>query len=402
LRQAAIAIVITFLALAGALEAAVAKPTVSAVRMGVHPDKTRFVLELDAAPAYRIFTLPDPYRVVIDLPEINWTPPKEATGQGVGVVEAMRFGLFAPGTSRVVLDVRKPVAIQKAFVLPPKGQYPHRLVIDMARVDRATFLASRARQPITSDRKLPAARPVKPELKMTKPGDTRPTIVIDPGHGGVDPGAVGISGIYEKDLVMDYAFELKRQLEATGRFNVAMTRDKDIFIRLRDRIAIAQQYGGDLFVSLHANTHSSRKIRGASVYTLSETSSDAEAAALAAKENKADVIAGMDLSDKPEVVSQILIDLAQRETMNTSKIFANDLVSELGEVTKLLRNTHRFAGFAVLKSPNIPSVLVEIGYMTNPQEERMLGTPAHRAKVVRALVRAIENHFEQQQVYNRS
>jgi N-acetylmuramoyl-L-alanine amidase len=201
---------------------------------------------------------------------------------------------------------------------------------------------------------------------------------------------------------MAYAGELKRQLEATGRFNVRMTREKDIFIRLRDRIAIAQQYGGDLFVSLHANTHKSRKIRGASVYTLSETSSDAEAAALAAKENKADVIAGVDLSDKPEVVSQILIDLAQRETMNSSKIFANALVNELGSVTKLLRNTHRFAGFAVLKSPNIPSVLVEIGYMTNVEEERMLRNPAHRKKVVRALVRTIQRHFEQQEVYNRS
>ncbi|MDX1711150.1 MAG: N-acetylmuramoyl-L-alanine amidase, partial [Rhodovibrionaceae bacterium] len=255
---------------------------------------------------------------------------------------------------------------------------------------------------ITSAKALPAVQPVRPEPNAVKPGDLRPTIVIDPGHGGVDPGAIGVSGIYEKDLVIEYARELKRQLEATGRFNVAMTRDKDIFIRLRDRIAIAQQYDGDLFVSLHANTHKSRNIRGASVYTLSENSSDAEAAALAAKENKADVIAGVDLSDKPEVVSQILIDLAQRETMNTSKVFANDLVSELGQVTKLLRNTHRFAGFAVLKSPNIPSVLVEIGYMTNPQEERMLGTPAHRKKVMRALVRAIEKHFEQQQVYNRS
>jgi len=190
--------------------------------------------------------------------------------------------------------------------------------------------------------------------------------------------------------------------EATGRYRVALTRDHDIFLQLRDRVALAQKFGGDLFISLHANNHKSRKIKGVSVYTLSEKSSDAEAAALAAKENKADIIAGIDLSDQTEVVSKILIDLAQRETMNLSKTLGNIMVQELGQVTDLLANTHRFAGFAVLKSPTVPSILVEIGYLSNRPEERLLRTAKHRSKVTAAIVKAIDTYIGSQKALNRS
>ncbi|MFQ5467019.1 MAG: N-acetylmuramoyl-L-alanine amidase, partial [Kiloniellaceae bacterium] len=224
----------------------------------------------------------------------------------------------------------------------------------------------------------------------------------DPGHGGVDPGARSISGAYEKNIALAQAREVRRRLLATGRYRVVMTRDKDIFIRLRDRIAFAQRMEGDLFVSLHANNHVSSRIRGASVYTLSETASDAEAAALAAKENTADIIAGIDLTEQSEDVNKILIDLAQRETMNRSKYFANLLVKQLGGVTRLLRNTHRFAGFAVLKSPTVASVLVEIGYLSNAREERLLRSAKHRANVAAATVRAIDAYFKRQNALNRS
>ncbi len=384
-----------------AVPAALAQPTVSAVRIGEHPDKTRFVMELSERPRYRVFTLPDPFRVVIDLPQVEWAGPPKGPRPTGGLVSAMRFGLFAPGTSRVVLDVAAPVTVKGVFVLSPRNGYPHRFVVDVARVSRADYFAGARGRPILSDPPLAPTRtalvpPPKPKT------DQRPTVVIDPGHGGVDPGARSITGVYEKKIALIYARELRRQLRAGGRYRVYLTRDKDIFLRLRDRVEAAQRLGGDLFISLHANNHKMRKIRGVSVYTLSEKASDAEAAALAAKENKADIIAGVDLSDQTEVVSKILIDLAQRETMNLSKQFANSLVGEVGQVTKLLTNTHRFAGFAVLKSPSVPSVLVEVGYLSNRTEERLLRSKAHRVKVTAAIVKAIRSYFAWREKLNRS
>ncbi len=380
---------------------ALAQPTVSKVRIGEHPDKTRFVMELSEAPRYRVFALPDPFRVVIDLPELRW-----ASGQSEGrsdrkggLIAAMRFGLFAPGTSRVVLDLRAPAQVRRVFVLPPKGKYPYRFVIDIIPVSRANFLAARA-GPIVSDPPLdPTASafglPPKPKA------DERPTIVIDPGHGGVDPGSRSLTGVNEKNIALAYARELKRQLEARGRYRVVLTRNKDIFLRLRDRVDFAERMEGDLFISLHANNHDSARIRGASVYTLSDKASDAEAAALAAKENKADIIAGINLSEQTEVVSKILIDLAQRETMNLSKQFANGLMEEMSQVTKLLGNAHRSAGFAVLKSATVPSILIEIGYLSNKAEERLLRSEKHRIGVSRAIGSAIEAYFERQTSLNR-
>ena len=399
-----------------AVPAAFAQPTVSAVRIGAHPDKTRFVMEMSERPRYRVFTLPDPFRVVIDLPEFQWVPGQGAPGQGApgrvepgqvgpglrgGLISAMRFGLFAPGTSRVVLDVSGPVRVKSVFLIAPAAGYPYRFVVDVVPVSREDFFAAARGRAIVSDPPLAAtqsalAAPPKPKT------DQRPTIVIDPGHGGIDPGARSITGVDEKKIALIYARELKRQLEASGHYRVHLTREKDIFIRLRNRVAIAERMGGDLFISLHANNHESPKIRGVSIYSLSEKASDAQAAALAAEENKADIIAGIDLSDQTEVVSKILIDLAQRETMNLSKQFANTLVGEVGKVTKLLGNTHRSAGFVVLKSATVPSVLIEIGYLSNRAEERLLRSKKHRVRVTRAIIEAIEAYFARQDTLNRS
>lgn len=377
--------------------AAAAKPAVTDVRLGIHPDKTRLVIELSEAPAYRVFSLADPARVVVDLPAVDW--PAGASQDGAGLVAALRYGLFTSGTSRVVLDLSGPGRVIDSFVLPPRDGKGHRFVLDVAPTDRASFLAETRRPPLESERPLPAIAVALPSPPKASGGDTRPTVVIDPGHGGVDPGAIGVSGVYEKDLVLAYGRALRDALEQQGKYRVVMTRDDDRFIPLRGRVKIANESGGDLFISLHANTNPSRSLRGASVYTLSENASDEEAAALAAKENKADVIAGVDLSGQNEVVSQILIDLAQRETMNLSKGLGNMLVGSLGKYTQLLKRTHRFAGFAVLKSPSVPSVLVEVGYMSHPDEERALRTPQHRGKVVTALVEAIDQYFTVQQAY---
>ncbi len=389
-----------------AVPAAFAQPTVSAVRIGAHPDKTRFVMELSERPRYRVFTLADPFRVVIDLPELQWVPGQGVSGQGVpgvrgGLISAMRFGLFAPGTSRVVLDVRAPVRVKRVFLITPKEGYPYRFVVDMVPVSRADFFAAARGGAVVSDP--PLAPPQSALAPPPKPKtDERPTNVIDPAHGGVDPAARSLTGIDEKKIALIYAGELKRQLDASGHYRVQLTREKDIFIRLRDRIAIAERMAGDLLISLHANNHDSPKIRGVSIYSLSEKASDAEAAALAARENKADIIAGVDLSDQTEVVSKILIDLAQRETMNLSKQFANTLVGEVGKVTKLLGNTHRSAGFAVLKSATVPSVLIEIGYLSNRAEERLLRSRKHRQRVTGAIIKAIEAYFARQDTLNRS
>ena len=241
------------------------------------------------------------------------------------------------------------------------------------------------------------APPEKAKHDNAKAKDPRQVIVLDPGHGGVDPGATGVSGIYEKFFTYSMARELQQQLEKTGHYRVHLTRNRDVFIPLRERIAIARQLNADLFVSLHADVVKDTDIRGLSVYTLSQNASDAEAQSLADKENKADLIAGVDLSHESSDVTNILIDLAQRETMNRSAGFASNIVDEFGREIPLLSNTHRFAGFAVLKSPDVPAVLIEMGYLSNTADEKNLRQPEYRAKLAHAITRAVEDYFLQSQ-----
>ncbi len=390
---------------------------VTAVRIGEHPGMTRFVLELTDNVDYRVFMLADPDRVVIDLPDVTWEATPLKAGTFIGIVKGYRYGLFSPGTFRVVLDVGTPVQVQSSRILESQEGHGPRLILDLAASTREAFLAEvkKAAPPAavapTSPQVSPEAAPPEvmpalgpaPAQKPTtqafapppspgaKPG--KKVVVLDPGHGGVDPGAEGRTGVYEKYLTLSMATELKRQLDSTGRYQVVLTRDKDIFIPLRERIAIARAAGADLFISLHADTIDNPHIRGLSVYTLSETASDKEAAALAASENKADVIAGVNLSSESPEVTNILIDLAQRETMNRSANFAEYAVGELSHDAKLLGKTHRFAGFAVLKAPDVPSVLVELGYLSHPEEERQLREPAYRTKLAGALVKSIDRFF---------
>lgn len=386
-----------------------APPQVTGVRLGVHPAKTRVVVDIGSSIEFQAFTLPNPYRVVVDLSEVTWSPELRSPPRG-GLVSGMRFGLFKPGTSRIVLDTGGPVRIEKSFLIPPdSATRTFRLVLDLERTTEQAFMLGyntpkpevprlSAPPPVVAT-PAPAA-PAAPSAKKQRK-DRKPLIMIDPGHGGVDPGAMSRSGAWEKHIVLDFARELRRQLLSTGRFDVQMTRDTDVFVRLRDRIAIARRAGADLFISVHADSIGNRSVRGTSVYTLSETASDKEADALANKENKADLIAGVDLNERSDDVVNILIDLAQRETMNESAIFAKELVSELARHRQMLRNTHRFAGFAVLKAPDIPSVLVELGYLSNMQDEKMLRTPAERRRMVASFVDAVQAYFARQQAFNR-
>lgn len=374
---------------------AAARPAVTDVRTGDHQATTRFVLDLSESVTFRIFTLANPYRVVIDLPEMDWTAAEAALGKPVGFINRFRFGLFRPGTARVVLDLQRPAAVKAAFILPPGESAKWRFVLDLEGTTHEAFMRDQGMPPAS-------AEPVPASLAMPDAGEDRktnakPVVVIDPGHGGVDPGAIGVSGIHEKHITLAMARQLKAELEKSGRYQVLLTRERDIFIPLRERVEFARKHNADLFLSLHADAMQNRRIRGLSVYTLSQKASDAEAGQLADRENKADLIAGMDLSHESAEVTNILIDLAQRETLNLSAGFATTAVDELGRETQLLNNTHRFAGFAVLKAPDIPSILVELGYLSHGEEERALRRPEYRAKLASALTRSVDRYFLQTQ-----
>ena len=396
-----------------AAQGAVAK--VTDVRVGQHGERIRVVLDLDRGIDFDVFTLPEPYRVVVNLPEIDWAFDQHHLPKDKGLLSRMRYGLFSPGTSRMVLDVNGPVSVEKSFVLKPIDGKHWRFVMDLAPTTETVFLEALAAQRAKARKSLdelvasttattPEAAPQVveppagtssaslPPRKPSVPG--KYIIAIDAGHGGVDPGTISRSGRYEKTITLAMARNLRDALEATGRYKVVMTRDRDIFLRLRDRVTVARKAGADLFLSIHVNSASSSKARGLSVYTLSERASDKEAAKLAAKENKADLIAGIDLSTESSDVTNILLDLAQRETMNQSSIFAQNLVSELRREIKMLRNSHRFAGFAVLKAPDMPSVLVELGFFSNKQDERNLVSESYRKKMAQGMVRGIDQHFK--------
>lgn len=370
-------------------QAARAAPVVLGVRTGEQPTATRFVLDLSEAIEFKVFVLPNPYRVVIDLPEVDWqVEPSADIGQGL--IRNFRFGLFEAGTSRVVLDVDGPVKVQRSFLLPPNGAFPHRFVLDIAPVSAEDF---------TTVAGLPPPPPLQARTPARAPkrkgSDLRPMIVLDPGHGGIDPGTVGASGTLEKKITLRIAKELKRQLLDSGRYRVLLTRDKDVFVRLGRRVEIARDAGAALFMSLHADSIKNRRVRGAAVYTLSETASDAEAAALAAKENKSDIIAGLHIEGESSEVTTILIDLARRETMNLSAEFASLLVPEIRRNGRVLSNDHRVAGFAVLKAPDVPSILVEMGYLSNRKDEKLLLSRAYQRRISAAMVRAIDRYFRE-------
>jgi N-acetylmuramoyl-L-alanine amidase len=375
----------------GSASAALAQPEVRGVRMGDHGDRTRFVLDISENAHHTIFLLADPYRVVVDFPTLRWNIPQDAGKRSEGVIGGFRFGQFKPQTSRVVLDLTGPAVVDKAFVLEPKEGYPYRFVLDLKRQSRAAFLdAMKTWRPPTP--KVTAQPRVVPLLKPKGLGEKK-VVVIDAGHGGIDPGTISIGKLQEKDLTLAMAKELKRQMDKIGRYKVLLTRSTDTFIRLRDRVEIARRAHADLFLSLHADSIRDHKVRGATVYTLSERASDKEAAELADKENKSDIIAGVDLSGESDEVTSILIDLAQRETMNYSAQFAQHLVPELSKRVRVRTKPHRFAGFVVLKAPDIPSVLVEMGYLSNRNDERLIASRKGRAKLVRAIIEAIDRYF---------
>ncbi|MDX5360858.1 MAG: N-acetylmuramoyl-L-alanine amidase [Alphaproteobacteria bacterium] len=354
---------------------------VQEVRLGVEGERTRFVLDLSGPVPYRVFQLADPYRVVIDLPELAFLLETGAGEQARGVLKRFRYGLFRPGNSRVVLDLDGPAAVAAAFALPPKDGNGHRLVLDLEPTDRESFMKS-AGWP--SDP--PFAAPEQDVPLGMEP--IRRLVALDPGHGGVDPGAVSPTVGYEKNVVLEYARVLRKALERRD-VEVVMTRDEDVFVPLADRVRIAREARASLMLSIHADVIEDPDIRGASVYTISEQASDEEAAALASSENRSDVIAGVDLREEGDDVASILIDLARRETKNASVDFARHLVPALEPVTPLLSKPHREAGFRVLKAPDVPSVLIELGFLSNDEDAVQLVTDTWVADTAEVMADAV-------------
>ena len=370
-------------------------------RLGGDAERTRFVADLSREVEFHVFTLENPYRVIVDMPDVQFQMPAGVGSKGRGLVSAYRYGLIAPGKSRIVIDVKAPIKIAKAFVLKAKGGQPARLVIDLVKTDSGTFKkemrAARAKSGGSRSAKRSAPKPANPPavLKRADRGG-KPLIVIDPGHGGVDPGAVSRSGLREKDVVFAFSKALEAELKKSGRYRTKMTRRIDVYVPLRERVAIARRAGASLFISVHADSvpgRFSKTASGATVYTLSEKASDNEAKALAAKENRSDIIAGVDLPAESDEVTNILIDLAQRETKNLSITFADTMVASIKGQTPVRKKARRFAGFRVLKAPDVPSVLVELGYMSNPSDEKRLKSKRWQRKIAKAAAKAVDNYF---------
>ena len=370
-------------------------------RLGVHDAKTRIVMDVKGPISYKYFLLANPYRLVLDMLEVDFEL-NPVSGVLTGGVLGYRFGLLQPGISRVVIDLSKPLLVDKHFIIKPGAKPQSRLVIDLIPTTRSKFLdhvrKSRNQKTVgllklkSEEQKHQTNQEFKNKFSQKKISKSK-IIVLDPGHGGVDPGAIGIRGTYEKKIVLMAAKSIKEILAKSGRYNVILTRKSDRFIPLRKRVAIARHARADLFISLHADSIKNGAVRGATVYTLSENASDREAAQLAERENKSDLIVGIDLDAESQEVTDILIDLVQRETMNQSAVLADAIVQEVTKSIKTHRRPHKFAGFAVLKALDIPSILLEMGYLSNIKDETLLNTDAFQKKLGRAILLGLDRYF---------
>jgi N-acetylmuramoyl-L-alanine amidase len=324
-------------------------------------------LHISDAEHAKVFMLANPDRLVVDTPLVEMSAeergaivlPESYDGE---LLKDVRYGQFSADTSRFVFDLLQPIRIVET------REEWGKLVIEIASMEKKQKNYTRSKK------------------------DGKPLIVIDPGHGGVDPGAIAHDGTREKDVVLQYARALRDKLEDSGRYEVMLTRDDDRIIILRERFAVARKENAALFISLHADA-APDDVRGLSVYTVSEKASDQEAEALAASENKSDVLSGVDLSEEQAEVANILISLAQRETNNRSAMLADLLVANLSNRVRLLERAHRFAGFAVLKSPDTPSVLVELGFLSHRDDSKLLKSKAYRDKVSEGILAGIDAYF---------
>jgi len=325
--------------------------------------------------------------------------PKGTGNVGRGLVKAFRYGLVMPGGSRIVFDLAGPAKIANSYVLEAANGQPPRLVLELEEVDRTGFVQGLTPEnrpelkPTIAEAKA-AMPPEAASAKPADPADSRPVIVIDPGHGGIDNGTQS-GGEMEKTLVLSFGLALRDQIEKSGKYRVVMTRTDDTFIPLNDRVKMARTQSAALFVSIHADALPRREgdAQGATIYTLSDKASDAEAERLAEAENKADAIGGVNLNDEPTEVADILIDLARRETKTFSNRFARLLMGEMKSTVRMHKQPLKSAGFRVLKAPDVPSVLVELGYVSNKGDLEHLLSENWRTRTVGSMAQAIDAFF---------
>lgn len=360
-------------------------------------NRTTFQLDLSAGVTAEIFTLANPYRVIVDLPDVAFRLPDGTGQEGSGLVRTFRYGLFAERKARVVLDTTGPVRIERAaMTAAPKG---NGIVFTF---DMVTTAPESFGMGTGADKAAETARPPPADENNTlaKPKRAgKAIIMIDPGHGGIDGGAAGASNVLEKHVVLAVGKELGRQLASTGRYDVRMTRASDVFISLDQRLNMSLTQGVDLFISLHADSlpeqSVAQTIRGATIYTLSERASDEQARRMAEKENASDLVAGLSSADSrgDDEVKSILIDLMKRETANFSTDLSNALVHKMKRATALSRDPQRAAAFKVLKQTHAPSVLIELGYLSNLEDEKLLNSPEWHKKVASSITAAVDSYF---------
>jgi len=379
-------------------QASVHRKGVEARSAEVAGDKrlTTFRMGLSRGVRAEIFTLADPYRVIIDLPDVAFHLPEGAGQKAQGLVTAFRYGLIAEGKARVVIDASGPVLIKKANMTAKGGGYAVELAIELAPTSAGSFGTgtggTRAEPPVA--RGAPKQLPAAPRKERSKP-----LILVDAGHGGIDPGATSAGSLKEKTVVLAVAHALKAHLAASGRYEVRMTRQADVFVSLDQRLEMSRDLDADLFISLHADAIAQKglaqTVRGATVYTLSEQASDEEARRMAEKENNSDAVAGLQTAnfEGEGEVRSILIDLLKRETSNFSADFSNILVKRLGSSISLSGRPQRSAAFKVLRQADTPSVLIELGYMSHPEDEKLLNSAVWQRRVAAAIGTAVDAYF---------
>jgi len=371
-------------------------PTALEARIAGDEHQTRFILDLDRKIDVRAFALADPYRAVIDIPQVTFNLAAGTGNAGRGLIKAFRYGMVMPGGSRLVFDLTGPAKIEKTYLLDAANGQPARLVMELTAVDEATFKRMQSSAPPPPQPSPPATVAATETTNATPASnDARPVVVIDPGHGGIDNGTQAASGETEKTLVLDFALALRERIESSGKYRVVMTRTDDTFVPLGERVKIARANTAALFVSIHADALPKREgdAQGATIYTLSERASDAEAERLAESENKADAIAGINLTEEPTEVADILIDLTHRETRTFSTRFAKTLAKEMKSVARMHKNPLKSAGFKVLKAHDVPSVLIELGYVSNRSDLKQLVSDEWRSRTVGSVAQAVDAFF---------
>jgi N-acetylmuramoyl-L-alanine amidase len=350
------------------------------LRLWEGPEATRVVFDLDAAVGHTMFTLSNPERVVVDIDGLGSDAVARAEAvAGKGAVERIRSGPRSGGV-RIVLDVRNPV-FATSFVLPPSAEYGHRLVVDLA-------------NPGLGEESEATAEPAPPAPAMEL--REKPVVIaVDAGHGGEDPGAKGRSGLLEKDVALKVARRLAKLINETPNMRAVLTRDGDYYVGLRERVGIARKHQADLFVSIHCNAFTRRDMRGTAVYVLSDRGATSEHARwLAHKENAADLVGGVGLHDKDNELAAVLIDLSQGATMEASFDVGSRILSSMSKINRLQKSEIQQAGFAVLKAPDIPSVLVETAFITNSHEEKLLASSAFQASLAQQIFEGVTGYFQ--------